>query len=92
VLAAIRNAVASHAPGELLQSNSDWHEAQLKEVRLPTRAELDAVAPNNPLVLHRGGLTAMLNSAALANWNITESTVSPAGGIIQKDSNGQLTG
>ncbi|SPC20461.1 amidohydrolase [Cupriavidus taiwanensis] len=92
VLAAIRGGVASHAPGELLQSNVDWHEAQLKEVRLPTRAELDAVAPNNPLVLHRGGLTAMLNSAALAKWNITESTASPDGGIIQKDSSGQLTG
>lgn len=92
VLAAVREAVASHAPGELLQSNSDWHEAQLKEVRLPTRAELDAAAPNNPLVLHRGGLTAMLNSAALAKWNITASTASPDGGIIQKDSNGQLTG
>lgn len=92
LLEAVRQAVAAAAPGQLLQSNSDWHEAQLQEVRMPTRAELDAVAPNHPLVLHRGGLTALLNSAALNLWNITADTVSPPGGLIPKDGSGQLTG
>lgn len=92
VLAKIGKAVAAAAPGDILQSNSDWHEAQLAEVRMPTLAELDAVGPNNPIVLHRGGLTAMLNSAALARWGITASTVSPPGGLITTDSSGNLTG
>jgi len=92
VLVQISAAVSRASPGDILQSNSDWHEAQLKEVRMPTIAELDSVAPNNPLVLHRGGLTAMLNTAALAKWNITASTVSPPGGLIGKDAAGQLNG
>ncbi len=92
VLAQISAAVKKASPGEILQSNSDWHEAQLKEVRMPTIAELDAVAPNNPLVLHRGGLTAMLNTAAFARWNIVAGTVSPPGGLIGKDATGNLNG
>ncbi|MEJ8815988.1 amidohydrolase [Variovorax ureilyticus] len=92
MLATISMAVAKAQPGELLISNPDWYHGQLDERRMPTRAELDSVAPNNPLVLLRGGLTAVLNSAALSKFNITESTVSPQGGIIEKDVNGHLTG
>lgn len=92
LLDVVRDAVAKSAKGDLIQSNSDWHEAQLKEVRMPTLGELDAAAPHNPVVLHRGGLTAMLNSAALTKWNIDRNTVSPAGGLIQKDGSGNLTG
>lgn len=92
VLGVISKAVAANPRGELIQSNSDWHEAQLKEVRMPTLAELDAASPSNPLVLHRGGLTAMLNTAALNQWNITDQTASPPGGLIAKDANGHLTG
>ena len=38
-------------PGELIVSNADWHEAQLKEQRLPTAQELDKVSSDNPVVL-----------------------------------------
>lgn len=92
MLATLSMAVAKSQPGELLISNPDWYHGQLDERRMPTRAELDSVAPNNPLVLLRGGLTAVLNSAALSKFNITESTVSPPGGIIEKDAAGKLTG
>ncbi|MBS0344005.1 MAG: amidohydrolase, partial [Proteobacteria bacterium] len=92
LLEVVRQAVAKAAPGDLIQSNSDWHEAQLQEVRMPTIDELDSVAPANPLVLHRGGLTAMLNTAALNKWHIDANTVSPPGGLIQKDGTGKLTG
>ena len=92
VLAQISAALEKVKPGEIVQSNSDWHEAQLKEVRMPTIAELDSVAPNNPLVLHRGGLTAILNTAALKKWNITAGKVSPPGGLIGTDATGKLNG
>lgn len=59
---------------------------------MPTLAELDSVAPNNPLVVRRGGLTMILNSAARAKFNITAATPQPTGGIIDKDANDQLTG
>jgi predicted amidohydrolase YtcJ len=84
---------AKDAPaGAVIVSNSDWHEAQLKEQRLPTAKELDQFAPANPVVLVRGGHEYILNSAALAYWKITESTRSPAGGEIGKGPSGELNG
>ena len=55
-------------PGDVIVSNSDWHEAQLKEQRLPLRDDLDRIAPHNPVVLVRGGHEYILNSAALTRW------------------------
>ena len=78
--------------GEVVTSNPDWHEAQLKEQRLPTVAELDRVSPHHPLVLLRGGHEYILNSAALRKWGITRDTPSPAGGVVSKDAKGELTG
>ena len=84
--------VAAEGPGALVTSNTDWHEMQLAERRLPTAHELDAVAPNNPVVLIRGGHSYILNTAALRRWNITRETVSPPGGQISKYGAGELTG
>ena len=92
VYAAITERVRASAPGEVIVSNSDWHEAQLKEQRLPLRDDLDSVAPKNPVVLVRGGHEYILNSAALARWNITTSTNEPAGGRITRYADGRLNG
>jgi predicted amidohydrolase YtcJ len=89
---AVANAAAAAAPGALLVSNGDWHEAQLREQRLPTARELDDAAPNNPVVLVRGGHSYILNGRALAEFNITSQTPVPAGGQISRDPNGKLTG
>src|ERR1041384_1775692 len=70
VFTALRTRVQASKPGDVITSNSDWHEAQLKEQRLPLRDDLDRVAPQNPVVLVRGGHEYVLNSAALANWKI----------------------
>src|SRR5262249_31247762 len=45
VLAAVAARVKASQPGDVVVSNSDWHEAQLKEHRLPYRKDLDAVSP-----------------------------------------------
>lgn len=90
MLATISMAVAKAQADQLLVSNAGWYHGELDERRMPTRAELDSVAPNNPLVLLRGGLTAVLNSAALKKFNITEATVSPQGGVIEKNGNGTI--
>jgi predicted amidohydrolase YtcJ len=78
--------------GEPLISNSDWHEAQLKEQRLPHLRELDRAAPDHPVVLVRGGHQYVINSAAARRWNISRETVSPPGGQIGKDADGGLNG
>jgi len=92
VEAALGARVAASKPGEVIFSNSDWHEAQLKEQRLPLRDDLDRVAPQNPVVLVRGGHEYILNSASLNQWGITEKTAEPAGGRITKYGGGRLNG
>jgi predicted amidohydrolase YtcJ len=92
LLTTIANAAAAAAPGAVIVSNSDWHEAQLKEQRLPTAEELDQAAGDKPVVLVRGGHEYILNNAALKKWNITGDTPVPAGGQISRKPSGELTG
>jgi predicted amidohydrolase YtcJ len=92
VTTAVQARVQTSQPGDVIVSNSDWHEAQLTEQRLPLRDDLDRVAPQNPVVLVRGGHEYILNSSALTRWNITEKTPEPAGGRITKYGDGRLNG
>src|SRR5215831_8699913 len=92
VLAAIGARVKSSRSGEIVVTNSDWHEAQLKEHRLPYRRDLDTVSPDNPVVVVRGCHEYILNSAALAKWHIAKETPQPAGGRITRDAHGELNG
>jgi len=65
----------------------------LAEKRYITRAELDAVAPDRPLVvLHVSLHGAVANSAALKVAGIDESTPVPPGGMILRDEAGKLNG
>ena len=92
VLAAVGQRVKSVPPGEVVISNGDWHEAQLTEQRLPLRRDLDAVSPQNPVVLIRGGHEYILNSAALEKWHISKSTAAPEGGQISRYPDGEPNG
>ena len=59
----------------------------LAERRPPTRQELDAAFPDNPVILvHVSGHGAMLNSKALARYGITAATPTPTGGVIGRES------
>jgi predicted amidohydrolase YtcJ len=92
LLTTVANAAAS-APAEMIiVSNSDWHEAQLKEQRLPTAEEIEQAASGKPVVLVRGGHEYILNTTALKKWNITKDTPVPAGGQISRNEAGELTG
>src|SRR5687767_1225764 len=92
VYAALAARVKQARPDDIILSNSDWHEAQLKEQRLPLRDELDKIAPQNPVVLVRGGHEYILNSVALARWNITAATPQPPRGRITRYADGRLNG
>ena len=92
VLAAIGARAKQSTPDDVVVTNSDWHEAQLKEQRLPLRRDLDEVAANVPVVVVRGGHEFILNSAALKKWNITKDTPEPPGGRITKYPDGELNG
>lgn len=90
--AALAARVKRAGPGEVIVSNSDWHEAQLREQRLPLRDDLDRIAPDHAVILVRGGHEYILNSAALARSNITTDTPEPAGGRITRYPDGRLNG
>ena len=92
VLGAIKARVETSRPGEIIVTNSDWHEAQLKEHRLPYRRDLDTVSPANPVVVVRGGHEYIVNSAALTKWHITKDTPQLPGGRITRDARGELNG
>lgn len=92
VLDAVRRAAAHPPAGGVVVSNADWHEAQLKEQRLPTAGELDGASPDIPVVLVRGGHSYILNHAAMRKWGISAQTPVPPGGAISRDDKGELTG
>lgn len=66
---------------------------RMAERRLPTRGELDAVAPKHPVVLTFGAHVIIANTEALSRAKITKDTPDPEGGEIGRDpETGELTG
>lgn len=59
----------------------------------PSKKDLDAIAPNNPVYLVRvDGHVAWANSRALELAKITKETKNPEGGEIERDAAGEATG
>lgn len=70
-----------------------WIETGWPEGRMPTAADLDAVSPDNPVVLGRAdGHALVANSAALAAAGVTDATADVEGGKIERDADGKATG
>lgn len=85
--------VAASKPGEWVVVLGGWSEEQFTDdARGFPLAELDRIAPGHPVVLQSVYRHSYLNSAALNAANIDESTPNPAGGSIEKDAAGKLTG
>ena len=62
-----------------------YDNAQLAELRHPTKEDLDQVSEDVPvLIIHQSSHLAALNSAALELAGIDNSTADPAGGVIQR--------
>jgi predicted amidohydrolase YtcJ len=67
-------------------------EHQFAEKRLPTIAELNAIAPDTPVFILHLYDRALLNGAALRAVGYNKATPNPPGGEIVRDRNGNLTG
>jgi predicted amidohydrolase YtcJ len=68
-------------------TGSGWDEGKLAEHRYVTAADLDAVAPNNPVwLMHTTGHYGAANSLALKLAGITAATPDPKAGTIDRDS------
>lgn len=90
--AQVRDAVASQPPGTWIIGRG-YDDARLAERRHPTRADLDEIAPEHPVLLlrmchHIGAV----NSAALQLAGIRRETADPDDGRFDRDEHGDPTG
>src|SRR5215468_7449805 len=88
----VADAARDAAPGEWILTSIGWHESNLAENQLPTLAELDAAAPDHPVLARRGGHLAVANSAALRAAGIGPDTPDPPGGTIGRLPDGSRDG
>jgi predicted amidohydrolase YtcJ len=79
-------------PGEWISVVGGWHSRQLAEGRMPTRAELDEAAPNNPVFIQELYDRGVVNSAAIALCGWDDSSGNPPGGELLRDAGGLVTG
>jgi len=91
LLDAIREQAASAPPGAWIRARG-YDQTKLDVGRHPHKSELDAVAPNNPVMVVRAcGHVSILNSQAFELAGIDENSPVPDGGLIEQK-NGTLTG
>ena len=84
--------IAANHPKGLIYGRG-WIETGWPEGRFLNKADIDAVAPDTPVILQRADGHAMtVNSAALTAAHIDATTAAPAGGQILKGPDGKPTG
>src|SRR5579862_3856003 len=88
----VRARAARAKPGEWIQGDG-WDEGKLSEHRYVTAADLDAVAPNNPVWLEQTtGHYGVANSYALRLGKVSAGTPNPPAGTIDRDAAGRISG
>lgn len=92
VLGKIKRKVAKSEPGEfiyLLGMDIQLHEG----LEIPSLAELDEIAPDNPLAIQTSNLhTIYCNSKAMQAAGLTDESEEPVGGEFHRDEQGRLNG
>jgi predicted amidohydrolase YtcJ len=88
--------VAALPPGTWIVGRG-WDESLLAERRHPTRHDLDAVAPDHPVVLHRVWNKLSCNSLALRLAGISAESPDPPADVLysgsfERDASGEPTG
>lgn len=98
IVAMVAAAAKEAKPGEWIVGRG-WHQEkwdarpQPNVNGFPLNTTLNAVSPNNPVLLeHASGHAAFVNDAALKTAGITRDTPNPPGGEITKDASGRPIG
>jgi len=92
ILDTVVEAVKTVGKGEWIEGRG-WNQEVWDPPNYPTRADLDAVAPDHPVYLERtDGHAAWVNSKALEIAGIAKEILNPPGGEVIKDSDGVPTG
>jgi predicted amidohydrolase YtcJ len=88
----VQAAAAKRKPGEWI-TGAGWDEGKLTDRRYITAADLDAVAPANPVwLMHTTGHYGVANHQALRLAHITAASKNPSAGTIDRDAKGEPTG
>jgi predicted amidohydrolase YtcJ len=98
IVTMVAEAAKGAKPGEWILGRG-WHQEKWTTrpnpnvEGFPTHASLDAVSPNNPVLLtHASGHASFVNARAMEVSDINRSTLNPPGGEILKDAAGNPTG
>ncbi|HEY2433386.1 MAG TPA: amidohydrolase [Vicinamibacterales bacterium] len=98
IVAMVAEAVSHAKPGQWIYGRG-WHQEKWSSrpepnvEGFPTHASLDAVSPDNPVVLeHASGHASFVNAKAMELSGIKRATESPAGGDVLRDRKGDATG
>ncbi len=84
LLSAVRERGVGRPAHQWTVTRRNWHESQLREGRLPTTAELDALGTPGPILLRRGSHLAVLNSRATALLNVRETAPAHGDAVIAR--------
>jgi predicted amidohydrolase YtcJ len=91
-MAMLREQVARTPAPQWVRVIGGFSEEQFVEKRLPTLAELNAIAPDTPVFILHLYDRALLNRAALRAVGYTKDSQDPPGGRIERDKAGNPTG
>jgi predicted amidohydrolase YtcJ len=91
-MAMLKEQVARTPAPQWVRVVGGFTERQFSEKRMPTIAELNAVAPDTPVFILRLYDRALLNAAALRAAGYDRDSVDPPGGMIERDARGVPTG
>nr|BEK63069.1 amidohydrolase [Kitasatospora purpeofusca] len=91
-LAMLREQAARTPKGQWIRVVGGWTAEQFAERRLPTPAELNAVAPDTPVFVLHLYQSAVLNRAAVRAAGFTRDTPDPRGGQIVRGRDGEPNG
>lgn len=92
ILDVVQKTALGAEKGEWIEGRG-WNQEVWDPPEFPTRQDLDAVAPDNPVYLERtDGHAGWANSRALAIGGITRESTNPQGGEIIRDVAGEPTG
>ncbi|MFD2132501.1 amidohydrolase [Pseudogracilibacillus auburnensis] len=83
---------ARKTPADQWLFGEGWNENNFSDKRIPTIDQLDSIRKEPVLLTRVCHHVALGNSTAFAAGNISESSLSPAGGEIGRDKNGKLNG
>ena len=87
----VRERARATPPGEWIVGQG-FNEHNFAEGRLPTARDIDPATSEHPVILMRFFNTDVVNSRALQLAGVARDTPDPAGGRIERDSNGEPNG